>query len=359
MPSGGVPNTALLDLLATTLENLPDMEFEVMLEYQRWPVLNLWFKNWRRKVEGGTGIKRNVMLDTTGNAQHVRPYQKTPINVADVQQQIDAPWVQAQTFWSMQRNEMLRNRGKAKFIPLVKSRRLDGQLDMAELLERSAWAAPQNATDDLNPRGLPYWLSKSEAAITTEGFQAYRVRYGDATTSTTKAGIDGSTAANAKWRNYAYTYTGINAAFILSTRKAFHACSFESPLTVDDLKSGASATNYRIYMALDELSAYEAVATAANDNIGKDMDPFHGRTSFRGVPIVYTPQIDDDADDVIYAVNHSHFYPMCEQDNWLVEDGPHTDVEQHNVFTTFEDCSYQYFCDNVREAGFVCHKVTS
>ena len=43
MPSG-ISNADLLDLTRTTLQNLPDLEFETALKFQEYPVCNIWFK---------------------------------------------------------------------------------------------------------------------------------------------------------------------------------------------------------------------------------------------------------------------------------------------------------------------------
>ena len=357
MPSG-IANTDLLDLTNTTLQNLPNLEFEVALDFQEYPVCNLWFRTDKRMVESGTSIERNIILDTSGNARFVRLYQKTPINVADVQKKVTAPWVQVQTHWSIERREALRNRAPSRYIKLINSRRVDATVDLADLLETKCWSEPTSASDDLNPRGLPYWLTLRENASTGAGFDAYRVRYTGATTSTTKGGIDGSTTANTKWRNYAFTYTGINADFVKNMRKAFHATRFMSPTLARDLDKGASA-NFRIYMALNELTEYEDLATKANDNLGKDLDPFHGITTFRRVPIIYTPQLDGKSFAPVYAVNHRKFFPMVLEGDWMRESEAMLDVEQHNVQTVFVDASFQLFCTNVREGGFVGHTVTS
>ena len=52
---------------------------------------------------------------------------------------------------------------------------------------------------------------------------------------------------------------------------------------------------------------------------------------------------------------HEHV-PIVLSGDWLREEPPMKDVEQHNVVTAFIDGSYQFFCKNVREAGFVIHK---
>lgn len=367
----GISNADLLDLTRTTLANLPRMEFEVALEYQNYPVCNQWFQGDKVQVESGTSIERNIILDTSGNARHVRLYQKTPINVADVHHKITAPWCQVQTHWSIERREMLRNRAPARYIDLLKTRRIDATLDLADLLETRAWSTPTGSDDDLNPRGLPYWLSMRADAVTSAtdegGFSAYLVRWdGSSTQADSKGGIDGSLTANAKWRNWAAVYDAVNSAFVKKMRRAFHATKFQSPMLARDLRTGPSS-KFRIYMPLDVLVEYEDLVTSANDNIGRDLDPFHGLTTFRRVPIIYTPALDDmeitggsgtsNTDvDPVYAVNHAMFYPMVQSGDWMREDGPHTDVEQHNVFTTFIDGSYQFFCKNVRTAGFVLHK---
>jgi hypothetical protein len=130
-------------------------------QHQQYNVVNEWFKTDKVQVDSGTSIVRNIILDTSGNARHVRLFQKTGLNVADVQSRITAPWVQVQTSYSIERREALRNRKPAMYIELLKSRRIDGMLSLAELLEQRAWLAPDSTpADDLNPYGLPYWLSR-------------------------------------------------------------------------------------------------------------------------------------------------------------------------------------------------------
>ncbi len=357
MPSG-ISNSDLLDLTRTTLQNLPDLEFEVALDFQEYPVCNFWFQKDKTQLESGTSIERNIILDTSGNARFVRLYQKTPINVSDVQQKITAPWVQVQTHWSIERRESLRNRAPSRYIRLIQSRRVDSTVDLADLLERKAWDTPTSSADDLNPRGLPYWLSKRNSSDDGQGFDASLVRFSGGTTSNDKAGIDGSLAANAKWRNYAFTYTSINAEFVKRMRRAFHATRFRSPLLAKDLEKGPMS-KYRIYMGLDEITEYEDLATKQNDNLGRDLDPFHNATTFKRVPIVYTPQLDPDTDDPVYGICHDKFFPMVLEGDWMRESEPMMDVEQHNVMTTFIDSSFQFFCLNVREGGWVGHKVTA
>lgn len=362
--SGGISNSDLVDLQNTTLQNLPKLDFEVALLRQQYQVVNEWFKNDKVNVESGTAIVRNIILNTSGNAKHVRLYQKTSLNVADVQVRISAPWVQVQSSYSIERREALRNRKPAMYIELLKSRRIDGMLSLADLLESRAWVAPDSASDDLNPYGLPYWLSKVlpaagsgyNSAIDMAGaFSGRRILYNLGTSVTNNVGgIDPT--ANANWRNWADTYTSIDANFVKIMRKAFHATKFVSPMLVKDLKEGPTS-KFRIYMGLANLTEFEDLTTKANENLGPDLDKFHGITTFRRVPVLYTPPLDTDADSAVYGVNHAKFYPIVLDGDWMREGEPMMDVEQHNVITTFIDGSYQFFCTNRREGGFVLSHV--
>jgi hypothetical protein len=114
-------------------------------------------------------------------------------------------------------------------------------------------------------------------------------------------------------------------------------------------------------MGLDNLTAYEELTAAKNvgQDYGPDLAKFHGNTTFKRVEIVHTPSLNGASFSPVYGVNHDMFYPVVMDSDWMRESDPQTDVEQHNVMTTFIDGSYQFFCKNVREAGFVLHTVTS
>jgi hypothetical protein len=361
----GISNSDLIDLQRTTLENLPRMNFETALTHQSYEVINDWFRSDKVQSESGTSIERNILLDNSGNARHVRLFQRSSINIADVQHKITAPWVQVEGQYSIERREALRNRKPAAYINLLKSRRMDAMLAMADLLEERAWLTPNSTTDDVNPRGITYWLSKViesdqtsyDAAIdiATGAFSGRKIIYGDTTeVINSKGGINPTTQD--KWRNWAATFSGFDTNLSKALRKAFFATKFQSPLLVSDLKSGP-LSKFRIYMNLSSITDFEEYITGLNDiSVGSDLGKFHGITAFRRVPLVYASQLDTDADNPVYGVNHAKFYPIVQSGDWMRESEPMSDVEMHNVITTFVDGSYQFFASNVREAGFVLHK---
>lgn len=359
----GISNSDLVDLLKTTQENLPSLNFEVAISQQEFQAVNEWFTTEKIQEESGTSISRRVMLDNSGNARHVRLYQKSSINVGDVMKPLTAPWVQIEGQYSFERREILRNRAPARLIKLMETRRLDAQLAMADLLEQRAWKTPTDSSDDVNPRGLPYYLSKLlpaagagyDSAIDIAGaFSGRRIIYGDASAVLNdKSGINPTTQS--KWRNYVDEIDGINSAAVKKLAKAFYATKFKSPMLASELKKGP-ASKYRLYGTLDDIVEYDDLARKSNDNLGADLAKFHGVTAFNRVPFLWSPNLDADVDKPIYGVNHAKFFPIVLSGDWMREGEPMQDVEMHNVSTVFLDGSYQYFSTNVRESGFVVHR---
>lgn len=358
--ASGVSNDELLDLLKTTLPNLPQLEVEVALTYQNYPFCNHMLKEGKKQFEGGTQIVRNIQLNPSGAAKFVRPYQKVPRNVEDVQSQMKAPWTIVQTDWSIERAEMMRNRGPARFVNLLKSRRQASMLGLADLLEQRAFLAPVNTTDDLNPQGVPYWLSMLPSGGTTAGFLGYTVRFADgSTTSTTKGGIVSDATTNTNWANYAAIRpAALNADMIKTLRMAFLKTHFQSPILATDLVKGP-LSNFRMYACAQDIVDYETFAIEANENVGFDMQPFQGQTAFKRVPIIYAPVLDGVTFTPFYGVNYSHFFPFVQEGNWLREENPAPTAEQVDTFTTVVIGAYNMACDNVREGGFVLHTTTN
>ena len=155
----GVDRVALKDFLATTLQDLPKDQFEVMWDSQAYEFCRIYEQS-RRKVDGGTSIERNVVLDETGAASYRRLYDTDVPTVEQVHHKINVPWVQIGTNYSWDILEILQNKNNAKgYIDLLESRRMERLWGWANLLEDRGWKAPTNATDDLYPYGVPYYLN--------------------------------------------------------------------------------------------------------------------------------------------------------------------------------------------------------
>lgn len=362
----GVKNADLVDLIETTLPDLPKQYFEVTWTNQDYEACRI-YQQERMEIDGGTSIKRKLMLEPTGNARYRRLFDTDEPTVGDVMHEIDVPWTQVGTFYSWDKQEILRNKNSAKgFIRLLETRRIDGLWSLADLIEERFWKTPDSATDDLNPYGVPYYINMLDADSTTAGFSGQTIRYQSGTTGTVCAGLDANVYT--KWKNYAGTYTKVDNALLKTFRTAFLVTKFKAPLILNDPSQPRSAAK-RIYCDADVAVSLQDLADARDDNhSGKDilgnirMDD-GAMVMVNRLPVIYINQLDSvtdpvtsDATSPIYCVNFEKFIPYVQDGCWMEETEPMTDRGQHTTFTIFLDGSHNNLCTNRRTAGFVIHK---
>lgn len=358
-----VDNDALLDLVATTLKDLPKGQYEVMWDSQNFEFCQI-YNAQRRKVDGGTSIQRNVVLDERGNARYRKLYDTDNPTVGNIQKQIDVPWTQLSTDYSWDVLEIMRNKNSAKgYIDLLESRKMESLWSFAELIEDRGWKTPTSATDKLYPYGIPYYLNMLNAAVTTGGFSGQTIRYQDGSTGTVCAGLDASTEA--KWRNYADVYLKVDNQLLRKMRKAFLLTRFKAPPMVKAPGQDAPGSTVKIYCDADravefmDLADKRDDANAPKDLAGKVLVDVEGATFFNRRPIVYIPQLDGVDYQPIYCVDWSKIQPIVQDGYWMNEGKPMMDRTQHTTITVFVDASHNNLCINRRTAGWVMHLVTA
>lgn len=362
----GVKNADLIDLIATTLPDLPEQYFEVTWTNQDYEACRIYQQD-RIEVDGGTSIKRKVMFDPTGNARYRRVFDTDDPAVSDVMSEIDVPWTQIGTHYSWDKLEILRNRNSAKgFIRLLETRRIDGLWSLADLIEERFWKTPTSATDNLYPYGVPYYLNMLDANSTGAGFSGQTIRFQNGSASYVCAGIDAN--SETKWKNYAATYTKVDNALLKVFRKAFLKTKFKAPYIVNDPAQKRNAAK-RIYCDCDTAVSLQELADARDDfHRGKDVlgniRIDDGATVYiNRLPVIYINQLDDVTDPVtsdatapLYCIDFEKFIPYVQDGYWMEEGEPMTSREQHTTFTIFLDGSHNNLCTNRRTAGFVIHK---
>ena len=358
----GVKNADLADLIEITLADLPKQQFEVMWDHPQYEFCRI-YQNERMEIDGGTSIKRKVMLDPAGGAHYRRLFDTDEPDVEDVMQGIDVPWTQISTNYSWDKVEILRNKNTEKgFINLMKTRRVAKLWGLADLIEERAWKTPTSATDDLYPYGVPYYLTfyESDSTIsTTDGFNGQFIKFQDGTYSATVAGLNATTYD--KWRNYCAVYSNIDNAMLKKFRKAFLLTKFKAPLIVNDPANKRNAAK-RIYCDADTAVELQDLADQRDDkHTGGELmgnifaDP-GGVVYINRLPVIYIPQLVGATANPIYCVDFSKFIPVVQEGYWMVEGEPMVDRSQHTTFTVFLDGSHQNLCVNRRAAGFVLHK---
>ncbi len=358
----GVKNSDLADMITITLNDLPNQQFEVAWDNQDYEFCRI-YQQERMVFDGGPNIERKVMLDPTGNARYRLLYDTDQPAVGDVMHTITVPWTQIGTNYSWDKVEIMRNKNSAKgFVNLLKTRRVDGLWDLANLIEERAWKTPDSANDKRNPFGVPYYLNFFTDAAgtinTAAGFNGAAAKYQDGTFTSSIAGID--SVAEPKWRNYCAPYTAVNNSMLKSLRIAFMKTRFKVPLFINDPSNARTAAK-RIYTNSDVAADLMELADNKDDNHkGKDvlgMLTVDGALCYiNRLPVVFIPQLEGADFDPVYCVDFAKFIPYVQDGYWMDEGEAITDRNQHTVFTVFLDGAHNNLCTNRRTAGFVLHK---
>ena len=359
----GVAMADHTDLLRTTLRDLPKNKFEVMWTYQTYE-FNRIFAEKKLTIDGGTSVKRNVVLDHTGQAKFRQMFDVDAINVAHVHKEIDVPWTQLSTQYSWDVLELMTQKNSAKgYIDLLKTRVNDALWAWADLVEERGWQTPTSKTDTLYPYGVPYYLNRLNTTVTAGGFEGQTITYGDASTDTVCAGIDA--ASEAKWRNWADVYTVVDNSLLKKFRTAFAVTRFYPPRFISNPGQDAE-TDRIVYCGLDTFTALGDMLDKRDDN-NTPVDMLGGvkiRINQQGVPfinghpIVYVPVLDDAKFGEIYAVDWAKLRVVVQEGYWLKEGEPMKSPTQHTVLVVYTDGRCCILCTNRRTAGFVLHTVT-
>ena len=360
--AGNVTPQDVADLVASILPDLDRMSWEqISQNLQDYEMMSHWLKDDKIVFNDGLYIKKNLLTQLSGAASHTGMTDTDDVDIPDLMDDMQVPWRHAQTKWGYHyQTDILMNSGKSRINDTVKPRRISAMIDMAEELEQKAWQVP-NTTDKLNPYGLPYWVVYNA----TTGFNGGYPTGPDAVAHTTIAGL--SLTDSPKFKNYTANYVTVNKQDLLpKMRTALRKTNFRSPVTKEDM-STKRGNDRRYYTDEATCSAFETLGEAQNENIGRDLAPYtaggHGGVQevdgtlvFKKNPIIWVPQLDDTtvytaATSPIYQIDHAVFYPVCLKGDYLREDGPYKAPNQHNMWRTFIDLTYNFLCVNRRRCA--------
>jgi hypothetical protein len=330
-------DSEILDLQVSTLSELGRLKFnQIATRIQNYEVMGRIMKKDKVSFDSGKSITRQVMVDHSGAAKNVGLYQTDAVNVADVMKNLSIPWRHTTTNYAFDRREIAMNRpGPQRIVELLKVRRADAMISLAELMEDNFWSKPATSSDELQIFGVPYWIVSNA----TTGFN------GGAPTGFT-AGAGG--LLHDRWKNYTGTYVNVTKAdLVAKMRTAFRKIRFKSPVDIPDYRKG-NGDQYRIYVNEDSIKAMETVGEEQNENLGRDLAPYDGSITFKRNPIVWVPELDSDTADPIYMINFAYFCPVFLRGEYLREGEPRITGGQHTVFQTHIDLTWNILCTDRR-----------
>jgi hypothetical protein len=343
------------DMVTTTLKNLGKGRVRVLgNKFRACIVVKHWF-NKKVLQQSGTGWQKQVITKFSNQAVHQSPMSTDTVAVPTIMGQISGTWAHVQSSYAMAYQELLMNRGKEQLFDLVTARRIDAVGSLTEELERKAWQLPA-ATDTTSPKGVPYWITYNA----TTGFNG-----GSPSGYSNVGNLDPNSVPNSRWKNYTANYTNVTTADLYDKWKLGHRkCQWISPVKAPEYSQGNP--NAMIYYTSDEIA--EQLITFAetrNENLGfnlagsavdkalyaSDLKYADSELMFRRHPIVSVPIFSDSSEysaqtDPIYGINHETFGVVALSGDVFREGDANQVSMQHNVFQSFIDLTYNYWCDD-------------
>lgn len=378
----GVGHDALIDLLATTQNKEKwNGQFEYLRSRHGYPMLNRLFRgSMTNMIEGGKAVKWNIQHRESGNAQFTQPAAVRERTILDTQIVAELAWSYAFGSYTIIKDEMLENFGDVQIVNLVKSRRLDGLVDLANKIEPRLWLAPTGAADVMHPKGVFYHLppitTAQVSAGTGEGDHQGTYTLSGVTGGTSYTdwcGISGITASvyprlrsyNAAWTNDAAQISEEDLRRLGRMHRRLH---WENPLTVGEMEK-VNAPNLFIGAPEAIIDAYSLATRRLNDDIAKGNDAAAGYGAgfgkggepvFKGVGLTWVEDLTGSTTGVVngyqyplFMLNLDYWKPAVFRDCNFVENKPMNHRDQPDVYVTDIDVKFQMRVTNRQLCGGV------
>jgi hypothetical protein len=319
------------DLVSSTLRDLGRGRWtDLSSRLQRHIVMRHLTRQNRIGFESGYGIQFDVNVLQSDAAANVGLGASDDVNIIDTLIQGQVDWRNTTTNYGFEGRELAMNRDPARIVDLVRKRRLDSMISLAEIMESNFWGSPVASTDVLTPWGINTWCVKNA----TEGFN------GGAPSGYTVIGNINPTTYPA-WNNWTYEYVAVSRDdLIRHWRKAATFTDFQP--TVDGIPTFDTGDEYGFYTNYSVLGPLEEALESQNDNLGNDIASQDGETHFRKVPVRWVPFLEADTTNPVYGIDWGVFKTIILKGWWLKETAIPIYPGQHTISAHFLDSTYNW-----------------
>jgi hypothetical protein len=348
------------DMLTTTYSNIPKGKFidisQELTEYVVVPYL-LTAKGGLLIKKGGVGVEETLMTQDGGYSKWIGEYDEDTVNVIDLLKRMKVDFSLLTDGIAHTKSELEDNRGEERINNVILPRRRAMFMRVAKTMERDFFGVP-DATDQLTPWGLKYWLVKNATAGFNGGYPSGFSLIGNINLTEVP-----------HFKNYTDSYTSISKSdLILKMKRAHRRTKFKAPRT-DAGFQGDAMPNKRFYLTNEDvLEGVEALCEAQNDNLGNDMAPKgagagvwglrsdgDGNVMFKRNPFVYTEELNDDTSDPVYGLDMSTFHAMTKKGSNMDLGDFRVAPNQSRVYKAVLYHRHQTICTN-RRNNFVIAK---
>lgn len=334
------------DLVTQTLADLGRGKFtDLMSDYQRTTALKRIIKKEKVQFKSGKALDFNAITNHNNSARGVGLAYTALVNITSSTITGEVPWRHQHWNYAWEHRAIDMNRDPAKIVDLLQTARIQGIGAGIIYFERNMWRVPAS-TNEVDFYGIPYWVVKSNTAVTTnDGFNGLTP-----SGYSTVAGIDPNT--NSRWRNYATQYTVVSKDdAIRKLRRMLKYTDFE-PL-VDEIPEYNLGDDMCIYTNYPVIAAMEEILEAQNENLGTDVASMDGKPTIHRTPIEWVKELDLDTTNPIYSINWGELF-WAFLKGWYMRETTFDKLpNQPTTGVTFTDNTGNTFCRNRRRQGVI------
>ena len=374
----------IADLIKTTQNELGRARFtEIATNIQDHCALRELLNESRVQFSSVPNVNWNLMTEQSGSARDVGLYEVDQTSVGDVMATAEIPYRHMTANYSIERREIAFNRAPSQIVDLVKIRRNDAMISLAEHIEKRFWGVPGSSADEKKIYGIGYWIVDHDHSGSGAGAG---FKGGNPTGFANVAGINPDTVT--RWKNWSAKYSDTPGSalagptygatsnpgagqtgggnpdstgfsdMVVQLREAYVKCAFK-PIPGVEYSDYNKGNRYGLYTNYKVISYLEEVLARRNDNLGMDVGATDGRVQFRGIPLTYCPYLDSNVTvsagtvaNPIYGIDWGVFESVFLEGEYMRETGPDTAPNQHTVFTTHVDLTMNVRCTD-RRRNFV------
>ena len=339
MPVPAITARNLGDLVAMTLPELGKAKFtDISLPLQKYWALNELMKENRITPQGGDYIQWRVKALLGTASRNVGLVFDDDVSIPDTMVVAEADWRGTTTNYGILGPELAMNSSSAKIIDLEMERRIDMLEGLAVLMESNFWGPVVAADDNVTPWGVKTWITRP-LTYTADGFVG-----GLPTSSYTTIGLNPTTYSG--WRSYFYKYTDlIPTDFVRKTSLAATRVNFTPPVNVPEYNTG---DNWKLYTNLSVQQSLEELVRSSNENLGPDIDAYHGQVTFRRMQMNWVPALDADTSNPIIGIQWGDFKTFVLPSWWMKQTYVPQVPGRHTMSAMHTDCIYQHVLRNRR-----------
>ena len=305
--------------------------------------------------EGGLDWEFEASVDHNHSARFTGLYDNDGGSVTDtfIKGKVAPRFIDANYIYDIR--EPVFQRGGLAIVDYLKTKYLSMRLSYLDLLEKTLWGKPADATDEKTPYGLAFWITKQSNANASGHATGAFDGLDPAGFPLGRAGI--SSTNQPRWANWAAQYENVSKAdLVQKMRRASRKIAFRSPISHATPDVGKMGNG--IYVGDAVIGALEEILEAQNMNLGNDVASKDGKTLFKGTPVTYAPMLDNDSTDPVYMVDWK-WMALGMMGGWAERvSAPREVPGKHNVRQVFLDSGVNMVCTDLRRQA-VIHKALS